>query len=75
MKPINEETFLKIVIALMAIYFNSFNNFGAILTMLCWFSVRKIELFDENIFSQSENLLLNVFETGYCNCKKLEITA
>ena len=69
MKPINEETFLKIVIALMAIHF------GAILTMLCWFSVRKIELFDENIFSQSENLLLKVFETGYCNSKELEITA
>ena len=43
--------------------------------MLYWFSVRKIDLFDESFFPQIENFLLNVFKTGYCNSKELEITA
>ena len=36
--------------------------------------MRKIDFFDEFLFPQSETLL-NVFKTGYCNSKELEITA
>ena len=46
------------MITVMAIHFNSFNNFEAMLTMLYWFSVRKIDSFNESSFPSEQKLVV-----------------